>query len=203
MTAVNSTSDDDLLLAVRYVLEECSAGELAAFEARLGDDPAAQGALVEAVQIIALLQSTPTCEESESSPWESSLQAASAPASRKPLSPARRSWQVASLVAASLLACMAIFWSVTPAPFGNQTVEAPIATSANDPPALAQAWTALDSHQFTPDEAGETDDAHSADDDSAELASDVPDWLLTAVLVEEQQGHMDENDMDFEEETQL
>ena len=191
MTTSNSTTDDDLLLAVRYVLNECGPTELAGFELRLGDDSAAQEALVQAVQIVALLQATPTCEA-----LEASLQAASA--SRKPAAPARRSWQVASLVAASLLASVAMFWPSRPAPQHNH-----IATVAA-PPALAQAWTALDPHQFTPDE---TDEAHAVDEApeevASEVASDVPDWLLTAVLVEEEQGASDENDMDFEEETQL
>ena len=64
-------------------------------------------------------------------------------------------------------------------------------------PYLAQAWTALDPNHITSDETDSIDDA------PVEVASDVPDWLLTAVLVEAEQGASDENDPGFEEETQL
>lgn len=191
----NITSDDDLLLAVRYVLNECAPTELAGFEARLGDDSAAQVALVQAVQIVALLQATPTCEA-----LESSLQAASV--SRKPATPTRaapahRSWQVASLVAASLLFAVVLSWSALPSPQEHLAVTIPTVTIANESPALAQVWTALDPHHITSDESDPIDDA------PVDIVSDVPDWLLTAVLVEAEQGASDENDMDFEEETQL
>ena len=69
-----------MLLAVRFVLNECQQTELAMFEARLADDPAAQTALVEAVQIVALLQATPCCDAIAR---ESSLQAAIASQARR------------------------------------------------------------------------------------------------------------------------
>lgn len=187
MMTANSIDDDNLLLAVRYVLNECDRNELAAFESRLADDSAAQQALVEAVQIVALLQATPICEPA------SRLQAARAV-------PLRRSWQVASLLVAGLLVAVVMFWPAFPAPSGHRTAEVPTVPLHTESPALAQAWTALDPHLITPDE---TDEAHSADDDNTEPAYDVPDWLLTAVLVEEEQGGSDENDMGIEEETQL
>ena len=195
MTTAKTTSDDDLLLAVRYVLNECAPTELAAFEARLGDDPAAQVALVEAVQIVALLQATPTCEALESRSLESSLQAASA--SRKSAPPSQRSWQIASLVAASLLFAVVLNWPALPSPQDHHTATIPTVTIPTESPALAQAWTALDPHHIISDESDPIDDA------PVEVTSDVPDWLLTAVLVEAEQGASDENDMDYEEETQL
>ena len=197
MTTANSITDDDLLLAVRYVLNECDRNELATFEARLADDPMAQAALVEAVQIVVLLQATPCCEAFalESRPLESSLQAASV--SRKPAAPSRRSWQIASLVAASLLVAVVLNWPTLPSPQDHPAITIATITNANESPALAQAWTALDPDHIT------SDDADPIDDTPVEVDSDVPDWLLTAVLVEAEQGATDENDQGFEEETQL
>ncbi len=185
----NPTTDDDLLLAVRYALNECDPAELAAFEARLGDDPAAQVALVEAVQIVALLQSTPTCEA-----LGSSRQAASV--SRRSVAPSRRSWLVATLLAATLLVAVIAVWQSIPSSRIDHTV-----AMTNESPALAQAWTTLDSPASTTDEASSVDD--SADDSAEEVASDVPDWLLAAVMAEAEQGQPDASDMDLEEETQL
>ena len=192
MTTANSTTDNDLLLAVRYVLNECDRNELATFEARLADDPAAQAALVEAVQIVALLQATPCCEAFA---LESSLQAASA--SRKPAAPSRRSWQIALLVAASLLVAVVLNWPALPSPQDHHAITIATITNANESPALAQAWTALDPDHITFDEVDPIDDA------LLEVASDVPDWLLTAVLVEAEQGASNDNDNGLEEEIQL
>ena len=206
MTTANSTSDDDLLLAVRYVLNECHPTELALFESRLADDPAAQSALVEAVQIVALLQATPSCEAFTR---QSDLGAASV--SGKPVAPSRRSWQIASLVAAGLLVAVVLNWPAIPSPQDHRTVTIPsviapsvtlfTATNADEFPALAQAWTALDPDQIVSDE---TD---PIDDDPEDSASDVPDWLLTAVLVEAEQGAgeqgVDENDPGLEKDLQL
>ncbi len=182
MTNSNPT-DDTLLMAVRYVLNECDATELAAFEARLGDDPAAQEALVEAVRIVALLQKTPTCQS-----LESSLQAAPGRAA-----PARRSWKPAALVTASLLVAVAVIWQSRPATQNRQV-------AIHDSPALAQVWTTLDADQIVAEVADEEATEDSADE--LETASDVPDWLLTAVLVEEANGQSDD-EMGFDEETQL
>ena len=212
MTTVNSTSDDDLLLAVRFVLNECQQTELAMFEARLADDPAAQTALVEAVQIVALLQATPSCEAFAR---ESHLQAASV--SRKTSAPSRRSWKIAALVAAGLLVAVVLNWPTPLSPQVHHTVSTPGAatpsdiapsvtlftiTNADEFPALAQAWTALDPDQITSNESDPIDDA------PGDIASDVPDWLLTAVLVEAQQGAAEqgatgENDPGLEEDIQL
>ncbi len=181
MTTANSPTDDDLLLAVRYVLNECDAAELAAFETRLGDDPAAQAALVEAVQIVALLQATPTCDEL-------------APRLVRSV-PARRSWQVASLVAATLLFAVVVVWQSVPSTQFDHTV-----VMTSESPALAQAWTALDPQPAMSEDA---DEALTADDSADEVASDVPDWLLAAVMAEAEQGESINHDMDLEEETQL
>ncbi len=185
MMTQNSITDDDLLLAVRYALNECDPAELAAFEARLGDDPSAQVALVEAVQIVALLQSTPTCE-------------AITPRLARRVS-ARRTWQVASLLAATLLVAVIAVWQSVPSSRIDHTV-----AMSNDSPVLAQAWTALDSPASTTDDADEASSVDDSADDSAnEIASDVPDWLLAAVIAEAEQGQPDDPDMDLVEETQL
>lgn len=63
-------------------------------------------------------------------------------------------------------------------------------------PALAQAWTALDD---VPTEVADADDDLA--DETDDVAADVPDWLLTAVMVE--QGEVDENAQNLDEETQL
>ncbi len=184
MTTANSTTDDDLLLAVRYVLNECDSAELAIFEARLGDDPAAQSALVEAVQIVALLQATPTCAEL-------------APRHIRPV-PAKRSWQVASLVAATLLVAVIAVWQSVPSLQFDHTV------AINDEsPVLAQAWTALDPQVSTSDDVDEVAEVALVNESADEVASDVPDWLLAAVMVEAEQGQPDDHEMDLEEETQL
>ncbi len=180
MTTANSTTDDDLLLAVRYVLNECNPAELAAFEARLGDDPAAQSALVEAVQIVALLQSTPTCAEL-------------APRHFRPV-PAQRSWQVASLVAATLLVAVVVVWQSMSSSQIDHTV-----VMTSESPVLAQAWTALDPQVSTSDDA---DEVALVDDSASEVASEVPDWLLAAVMAEAEQGQPDDHE-EMEEGTQL
>ncbi len=183
MTNPNPT-DDTLLLAVLYVLNECDESEAVAFEARLGDDSAAQEALVEAVRIVAMLQSTPTCES-----LESSLQAAPGRAA-----PARRSWQTASLITASLLVAVAVIWQSFPSSQNHQV-------AIHEAPALAQAWTAFDAEQVV---VAEPTDEETTEDSADELepASDVPDWLLTAVLFEEASGESDD-EMGFDEESQL
>lgn len=195
MTTANSTTDDDLLLAVRYVLNECGAAELAAFEARLGDDSVAQVALVEAVQIVALLQATPTCAEVAPRPARA--------VSAKPV-PARQSWQVASLVAAALLVVVVAVWQSLPSSQFDRTVVLDN-VPPNESPALAQAWTALDPSAIAaedPDDAP-ADEVLLVDDSGNDTASDVPDWLLSAVMAEAEQGQPDDHDMDLEEETQL
>ncbi len=181
MTTANSTTDDDLLLAVRYVLNECDSAELAKFELRLGDDPAAQEALVEAVQIVALLQATPTCAEL-------------APRHIRPV-PAQRSWQVASLVAATLLVAVVAVWQSMPSSQIDHTI-----VMTSESPALAQAWTALDPQSAMSEDA---DEVPLVDDFADEVASDVPDWLLAAVIAEAEQGQPDDHERDLEEETQL
>lgn len=67
-------------------------------------------------------------------------------------------------------------------------------------PALAQAWSELDAAQI----AAELSDDDSAPSVSAEAdnANDVPDWLLTAILVEEDAGEVGD-ELGHDEETQL
>lgn len=63
-------------------------------------------------------------------------------------------------------------------------------------PALAQAWSAID-----PEPVAVSDAEDDLADEAEDLGADVPDWLLTAVMVE--QGEIDENAQDLDEETQL
>jgi hypothetical protein len=181
MTTAKSTTDDNLLLAIRYVLNECDPNELAEFEARLGDDQTAQAALVEAVQIVALLQATPNCAELAPRPIRAV--------------PARRSWQVASLVAASLLIAVVAIWQSRPSLPLDHSV-----AMTNESPALAQAWTALDPQIIASEDIDEAPTSHGSPD---EIVSDVPDWLLAAVMAEFEQRQPDDHDMEIEAESQL
>lgn len=170
-------SDDDLLLAVRYVTDECDPVEAAAFEDRLAGDTAAQNALVEATQIVALLKATPSCPEF-------------APPRKQ------RQWGVGSgqwgaILASCVVVAVGILWTLEP---GNQRAGG--VAMLGESPALAQAWTALDD---VPTEVADADDDLA--DETDDVAADVPDWLLTAVMVE--QGEVDENAQNLDEETQL
>lgn len=170
-------SDNDLLLAVRYVTDECDAVEAAAFEDRLAGDTAAQNALVEATQIVAMLKATPSC-----------------PQFAQPMK--KRQWGVGSgqwgaILASCVVVAVGILWTLEPGPEQSGGI-----AMLEESPVLAQAWTALADE---PAEAADNDDDMT--EESNDVAADVPDWLLTAVMVE--QGEVDENAQNLDEETQL
>ncbi|RLS53808.1 MAG: hypothetical protein DWH91_13435 [Planctomycetota bacterium] len=167
--------------------------EVAAFEAQLEDNLSAQSALVAAVQIVGLLQSTPTCE---------TLSAAAPAAQPRTVTRGsvipRRSpdWTLATAVAGVAVAVSGFALlapNSRPMPRGGEA------------PALAQAWSELDAAQITaelPDD--DSVPSVSTESTSAEAVSDndVPDWLLTAILVEEEANQVGD-ELGHEEETQL
>ena len=200
----NPTPDDDLLLAVRYVLDECESGEREALEARLADDVQAQEALVEAVRIVSLLQSTPTCSEVGQT-FLSAAEVGQTFLSAEPavIRPRSAPWRKATLLAAGLLLAVTAMWLLTPSPSipvvvaPDPTVEDP---AVPESPALTHTWTALD--PAVADDADESDPEDSPE--TLEAAREVPDWLLTAILVEEDdQATPVDGHMETDEETQL
>lgn len=160
-------NDHDLLLAVRYLTDECDSLESAAFEDRLADDESAQAALVEATRIVALLKATPDCPEATISPVH-----------QRTLAGGR--W--GAILAASVVVGAGLLWVM------ESSRESSEVATLNPSTSVAQAWTALassDSDQVDPDdelsESGEID------------VADVPDWLLTAVMVQEGDADHEEN----------
>lgn len=162
------TNDEDLLLAVRYLTDECDLIESHAFEARLADDESAQAALVEATRIVALLKSTPSC-----------------PQFVTPDKPQMRrvgTGRWSAILASWFVVGVGLLWIMEPA-----QRSADVAT-LNTPPTLAQAWTELDSHEI---ENSDLDDEISEASDGA--AEEVPDWMLAAVMVQESDTDRGEN----------
>ena len=182
-TPHDNSNDEDLLLAVRYVTGECDAVEEAAFEDRLESDPAAQAALVDATRIVAMLKATPVCPE-----FAQPLPQASKPQQKRPWV---GSGQWGAVLASCVVVTLGVLWTMES---GAPPTEGLVVLQES--PALAQAWSAIDPE---PVAAADADDDLA--DESEELGADVPDWLLTAVMVE--QGEIEENAQDLDEETQL
>lgn len=192
MTAPRPT-DDQLLLAVRYVLNECSVDEAAALEVALAEDAAAQQALVEAVQIVSLLQSTPNCEA-----------IAASQTSVVPVRPVRQ-WGAVARMAGALVAAGIVLGAVVNLSPPRGPV-APLDLVATNP-ALPQVWSNLSLESSLVSESADGMDEVSEDDadrmpGSQASTNDVPDWLLTAVLVEEE-SHDSGEEMGLDEESQL
>lgn len=182
-TPHDNSNDEDLLLAVRYVTGECDAVEEAAFEDRLESDPAAQAALVDATRIVAMLKATPVCPE-----FAQPLAQSTKPQQKRPWV---GSGQWGAVLASCVVVTLGVLWTMES---GAPPTEGLVVLQES--PALAQAWSAIDPE---PVAAADADDDLA--DESEELGADVPDWLLTAVMVE--QGEIEENAQDLDEETQL
>lgn len=149
-------SPDDLdWLAHRYLLDELSADEAAAFEERLGTDEAAAAALARSVRLMAAVSSAlHDAEHVEPTPATSD----------------HRRKLVAGLTAIAATIALACVLSV------SQSLKP--GTSTGDAAELVSLW-----RESAGDLPGEIDSP--TDEDEVQAATDdVPDWLMAAVALD-------------------
>lgn len=141
------------ILALRYALGELPGAEAAAFEGQLETDQSAREALADAVLLMAAMRKLPA-------EVELSRRATS------PIATRSRIAAVVSCLAASLLVVLLIKW-----PAGKTTAH----RTSGDATAIVGTWSELGGDDMV---LAEFDSELSRDDS----ASDVPDWMVAAVL---------------------
>lgn len=147
----------EFLLAVRYLLEECTPREVADFEARLATDSSAQESLVEATRIVVLLQSTTPCPLSRSSfTGETNTHHAAV------IRPNSHFWPHTAWIAAGLLAVLAISWQyLAPQSSLNRS---PPSVAAVERAELSRAWLGLESEYLATEISSLVEEVPSFDD---------------------------------------
>jgi hypothetical protein len=172
-----SPQSDLPLLALRYTAGELDAAELAAFERRLETDLVAQSALVQAVQIVAVLQSP------------SRLPAITRPLSSRPAA-ASRQWSrwLAVLSCGVVAAAMLIALREESVPDAGGDAVAGTAAGG----AMVADWAAV---ELADAEVLSADDAALLVLDEDPSGEDVvPDWLLAAVEMSDSPPAADDAD---------